>query len=571
MKKKIFIVFLALLFAVTPLLSTAPVSAADTEVCGTNNVTYESADAAETAGFDVSYSFACTDPTNEEGLYEEMTEINFAGMLIEVGSTDIPTTLRIRDNSNGEDYTIEVSNDTVLGQRKDQTTLLSDWIPGDQIRVIGKKNENTENIEASVLVNLSIKTTSNLGVNGWITNIDKENKTITYQWANVEHTFTYTDDTRLVVGGINPASVDDLEINDRIRGRLLLRQCVTEPCYNEAKIIIVLRRGENLFMKIRTFRPNATLVRLDSTIVPTTIQVRIEKTAGLTGGDVNNLIGDEGALVTVNVTGDTKIVRKYFGKTTLDEFSIDDKLQIVGRVNDDGTIDANLLKNVSVWKTSTQGHAGVVTEINSDEGYLTMNWAPYRHITKKQLREKLGEENTAVFAQSARAEATSLNPTETQKLKNKMQSRIGEIVGKFKREIKEKMIVINRIRTGNVKIKDLITRLTPKKIKVEVNTDTKIIIGGNTTATLSDIKVGDKIRTRGTRSKTNDLITADTIVVVPSIPEIDEALETGIDEVNEVVSIINVDDEEDENDTEEIIDNEDGDDENEDEDESSEE
>lgn len=79
----------------------------------------------------------------------------------------------------------------------------------------------------------------------------------------------------------NPASVNDLKVNDCIRGRILLK-------VNDlplAKIVVVLRRGENLFMKIRTFRPNATLVRLDSTIVPTTIQVRIDETFGLRGNN----------------------------------------------------------------------------------------------------------------------------------------------------------------------------------------------------------------------------------------------------------------------------------------------
>ena len=97
------------------------------------------------------------------------------------------------------------------------------------------------------------------------------------------------------------------------------------------RLLLSLRRGENLYMKIRTFVPNAELVRLSSTVVPTTIQVKIIKTPGLKANDVNNLIGTEGALVTVNVTEDTILTRKYFGRTTLAEFQPGDNLRIVGQ------------------------------------------------------------------------------------------------------------------------------------------------------------------------------------------------------------------------------------------------
>ena len=216
---------------------------ADDQVCGVDGVNYNSIDVAEEAGIEVSYEFSCTNPSSETGLYEAESGINFAGMLVEVGSTDIPTTLIIRDNSDSNDYTVEVAANTILGQKRDQATKLSDWIPGDQIKVIGEKNENTDTIKAAVLVNLAIKLTVNSGVNGWITNINKDSKTITYQWANKEHTFAYDDNTRFVSGLTNPAGVDDLSVNDRIRGRLLMRQCFTTPCEPLAKIVVVLRRG----------------------------------------------------------------------------------------------------------------------------------------------------------------------------------------------------------------------------------------------------------------------------------------------------------------------------------------
>jgi hypothetical protein len=528
--------------AISMVLSTifiAPLALADSQVCGVDNVTYDSEEAAEAAGVDVSYEFACTTVTDESNLYEAESDIHFAGMLIEIGSTDIPTNIIVRDNATSQDYTVNVTEDTLLGQRSDQATNLSDWIPGDQIRVIGKKNENTEDVEATILVNLSIKTVSNRGANGWITNINKDAQEITYQWMNKEHTFKYDDNTRFVAGLKNPASVDDLEVNDRIRARLLLRTGETPL----AKIVVVLRRGSDLFMKIRTFIPRVTLVRLDSTIVPTTIQVRMDKTPGLRANDVNNLIGVEGALITVNITEDTKIVRKYFGRTTLDEFSVGDKLKIVGRVNDDGTVDAKVVKNNSIWKTSTQGHAGVVTAVDVSNGYIMVNWTPLKHITKKKLKEKLKAADETVSAQTIAGVTHIINKA---KLRDALKARIRKVavkkIGKFKRQVKHKKVKINRIKHNGIKIKDLVKRLPVKKVRVDITDDTRIVVGTNNNATISDIQIGDKVRIRGTRHAGLPIVVADTVVVVNSLPEIEEAEETEIDDVNEVVSEIITDD-----------------------------
>jgi len=510
----------------------------NTKVCGVDNQNYDSVEVAEAAGVDVSYEFACVNPTSEEGLYEAESDIHFAGMLVEIGTTELPATIIVRDNADGADYTVEVTKETILGQRRDQVTNLFDWIPGDQIRVIGKKNENTETIAATILVNLSIAIISNRGANGWITAIDKEAQTITYQWMNKEHTFVYDDDTRFVAGLKNPATVDDLEINDRIRARLLLRSDETPL----AKIVVVLRRGAGLFMKIRTFRPNATLVRLDSTIVPTTIQVKIERTLGLRANDVNNLIGTEGTLVTVNVTENTNIVRKYFGRTTLEEFSVNDKLHIVGRVNDDGTVDAKLLKNNSIWKTFTHGYAGVVTKVNVDESYIMVNWTPVKYLTLKKLKEKLAEKDNEVSAQITNQAVVGQNIINKKLLASRLWQRIKQItpvqVGNFLRSVKYKKVIINRVKHSQVKIKDLIVRKPAKKIRVDIADNTQIVVGTNNNATISDIQTGDKVRIRGTRHANLPLVVAETIVVVNSLPEIEESEDTSLDDVNEVVSEI---------------------------------
>ncbi|MBU4256884.1 hypothetical protein KKC04_00540, partial [Patescibacteria group bacterium] len=314
--------------------------------------------------------------------------------------------------------------------------------------------------------------------------------------------------------------------------RLLLR-AGQDPV---AKIAVVLRRGAALFMKIRTFTPRGTLVRMDSTIIPTTIQIKIEKTPGLKANDVNNLIGTEGALVTVNVTENTQIVRKYFGKTALDELAIGDDLMIVGRVNDDGTVDAKLIKDNTIWKTSTRGHAGTVTEVNAAGGYLMMDWTAVQKLTRTKLKEKLKEADETVTAQTA--SQTKLRES----LKERIKTVITEKVGKLSRTIRQKMIKITRIAHNQVKVGDLIKRQPARSVKVAVTDKTKIVVGTNTNAAISDIKVNDKVRVRGTRNKNSTIITADTIVVVSSLPEVEEPLTASLDDVNEIVSEITTDD-----------------------------
>lgn len=527
-KKFIFLnLALAMIFSVLPALA-----ANDKRVCGLDGNNYNSAEAAEAAGVDVSYEFACVNLTSETGLYEATNKVNLAGMLVEVGSTDIPTNLIVRDNQTQTDYTVNVTTETVLGQRKDQATNLSDWIPGDQIRATGQKNENTGNIEASVLVNLSIKKEEHRGANGWITKIDKEAKAITYQWANKESIFKYGDQTKFVAGLKNPATVDDLAVNDRIRARLLFRDG-QEPV---AKIVVVLRRDAALFMKIRTFTPRGTLVRMASAIAPTTIQIKIEKTPGLRANDVNNLIGAEGALVTVNVTEDTKIVRKYFGKASLAELAIGDDLMVVGRVNDDGTVDAKLIKDNSIWKTSTQGHAGVVTEVNVGEKYLLLDWTPVKKITQKKLKEKLKETEQKMTAQTVK----QINMRES--LKERIKTVVTEKIGKFTRTIKQKKVKITSIRHEQVKVGDLIKRQPVKSVKVVITDRTKIVVGANANGSISDIKTGDKVRIRGIRNIHSNVITAETIVAVSSLPEAEEPLTSSLDDVNEIVSELVTDD-----------------------------
>ncbi len=531
--------FLAILLMVPVFwLSPDPLQAAG-PVCGVDGTTYESEEAALAADVEVSYEGACRVVTSEAGLEEEKVPINFAGLLIEIGTTEIPTTIIVEDNKSKTHYTVEVTEKTVLGQRAFGFTSLSDWIPGDQIRVIGQLNENTNTVTARVLVNLSFLPREFRGINGWITKIDKEKKQVTYTWMQKEHTVQVTDRTRIVAGLKNPASIDDLKIGDRIRGRTFASSSTEVP---EAKIIVVLRRGKTLFMKIRTFIPRVELVRLNSTVVPTTIQVKILPTPTLRPNDVNNLIGTEGKLVTVNVTEDTILVRKYFGRTTLAEFTPGDVLHIVGRVNDDGTVDAKLIKNESIWMTHVFGHLGTVTKVDVDQGYFMMNWYPVRYLPRVKLKEIIREKQNSLQAEVMPMGLDQLPAdwrSRVEKRVNKAKQRLQQAKQRWQRVRKMviKRIKSERIKRSGVKLEDVIKKLPVKEMRVNVSEKTKIVMGGKE-VTLAELSVGDRVLVRGVRHKSLPLIEAYKVVIFPTLPEIDDDPETALDEINEVVEEI---------------------------------
>lgn len=55
--------------------------------------------------------------------------------------------------------------------------------------------------------------------------------------------------------------------------------------------------------------------------------------------------------VIVHVSADTNIVRKYMGKAELSELAIGDKLMVVGKLLEDGSVNANLVKDESIHVT----------------------------------------------------------------------------------------------------------------------------------------------------------------------------------------------------------------------------
>jgi len=76
-------------------------------------------------------------------------------------------------------------------------------------------------------------------------------------------------------------------------------------------------------------------------------------------------------VLTVNVLANTKIVRRYGGKSDLSEFNVGDKVWITGRLQADGAVNAKLVKDNTIYKTF-YAQKGEVTAIDSAAGTFTL-------------------------------------------------------------------------------------------------------------------------------------------------------------------------------------------------------
>lgn len=97
------------------------------------------------------------------------------------------------------------------------------------------------------------------------------------------------------------------------------------------------------------------LTAKSSQIVPSDLTVAIKRVQGKVNGKgkkkafANYPVVEK--IVIVHVSADTNIVRKYMGKADLSELAIGDKLMVVGKLLEDGSVNANLVKDESIHVT----------------------------------------------------------------------------------------------------------------------------------------------------------------------------------------------------------------------------
>ena len=100
------------------------------------------------------------------------------------------------------------------------------------------------------------------------------------------------------------------------------------------------------------------LVAISGTSLPAELTVEVARSfPGLPAAMIT-----DSKRIAVMVNTDTNIVRRYWGKGSLDQLSVGDSLQIFGQVNDQNKLAALLVKDNSIWLTN---HEGIISSIDS--------------------------------------------------------------------------------------------------------------------------------------------------------------------------------------------------------------
>lgn len=305
---------------------------------------------------------------------EEAVPVTETGTLVEIGNTTADeTTVIVRvtePDGTTEDKTVEIAQEAttvVAGDGSD--TELSDWIAGDQITVQAEENTNSGSIRAKKVINRAIHRRLR-GQNGWITAIRADENEIDVSWQNKVYTLNVAN-ARMVAGVKSSATINDLKVGDRIRARVEADGDGSELTWN-AKIVVVLRRGKALFMRVTRWVVQGEIVSIDENpTIPTTITVKILKSRFHEEGDVNNLIGSPGDTLDVSITDQTNVRRRYFGKALITEFSEGDRVQVIGRLNEStGKLDAKVVRNASIQKLGVAHIVSTVASVDTTNNTL---------------------------------------------------------------------------------------------------------------------------------------------------------------------------------------------------------
>jgi len=317
---------------------------------------------------------------------EKIESVTQTGTLIEIGNTTAEnTTVIIRTNDESgqtEDQTVEVETTSAVMTDAGAVSDLSDWIAGDQITFTANHYTNSGALVAKSLKNRSLKA-KHYGRNGWVKAIRLETNEMDVEWNGTIYTLN-TSQAKLVAGAKNPATLSDFQVGDRIRGRVV-EDNDGNPNTWKAEIIVVLRRGNDLFMRVTRWVTLARITAIPEDItLPTTIEVEVLPSKFYEAGDVNNLIGAPGEKVKVDITDQTHLVRKFFGKCLLKEFSEGDEVRIISRRDEStGHLVAKFIKNDSIQMLGVANHLAAIEAIDTSTNTIEVELIKTKLPVKK--------------------------------------------------------------------------------------------------------------------------------------------------------------------------------------------
>jgi len=331
----------------------------------------DSADIVETTAADIGVDLAAANDADSEAV----SETEQTGTLIEIGNTTTEETtviIRVAEDGQTIDETVQVAADTAVLNDADAASDLSDWIAGDQIAVRTRRGENSGELKALRLRNRSMKKNL-LGKNGWVKDRRPEKNEMDVEWAGKIYTLN-TANAKMVAGAKNPAALTDFQIGDRVRARVSDDQDSDTQTWN-ANIIVVLRRGQTLFMRVTRWVVPAEITALpeDLSVRPAIITAKVLPSKFFEKGDVNNLIGEPGTEIKIQIEEKTKIVRRFLGRALLTEFMEGDRLLVIGRLNEGtGNLDARIVKNDSLQALGVAQTVSEVVSVNPDNNTVVI-------------------------------------------------------------------------------------------------------------------------------------------------------------------------------------------------------
>ncbi len=301
---------------------------------------------------EVSASEAGATATQAATATSEITKIQtITGTLIEIGNTTAEeTTIIVRAASNGitADKTVQITAATKIINHSGLSSGLSEWIAGDQIVLIVSQDTNSGELKALKIKNLSLKNRQK-GLNGWIKAIRADKNEMDVEWSGQVYTLNTTN-AKMVAGLKNPATLTDFQINDRVRARVA-EDGDTNRLTWRAEIIVVLRRDQALFMRVTRWVVPAEITSVpdNTSTLPYLITAKVLESKFYEKGDVNNLIGAPGTEIKIQVDQNTNLVRRFLGRSKINEFMESDQIRVVGRLNEiTGNLDAAMIKNESI-------------------------------------------------------------------------------------------------------------------------------------------------------------------------------------------------------------------------------
>ncbi len=284
--------------------------------------------------------------------------VSLYGQLLGVGNTTAPGSFNIRVDDT--DYVIYFDGNTLfLGA--DDRNIGPDWfLPGDWIRVTGYLNGDGLSLDADVVINTSVRVVGTQNVNGWIQSVDPDNNQATMIWGGKTWRLDFTENSRIVAAFNFDASVSDLQVGDRVRGRGIKH---AEFNIVQVKLLVVLRRGIVEWVKNNTEIVRGPLLSINTDAISSTAPAGT--TAILKVRDSSRDID-----FTIYVDEDTKVFRRWFGGGAIDDLLEGDYLGVIGKraTNDSTEFTARIIRNHSLGMVTSKGIPGTIVSIDAAAG-----------------------------------------------------------------------------------------------------------------------------------------------------------------------------------------------------------